>query len=119
MSGIVADSNGAIIPEAELKLYKKGDKKSFKVKSGDDGNYSFKNISAGNYTLEVKYQGFMTRKFVNLDVKSGEKIEINVELQPSQKSVMVGIFASESLIDTTSSSLTTKFTRKQIENLPY
>lgn len=119
LSGVVTDSNGAIIPKAELKLYKIGDKKSFKIKSDEDRNYSFKNISAGNYTLEIKYQGFMTHKLVNLEVRSSEKIEINVELQPSQESVVVGIFASESLIDTTSSSLTTKFTRKQIENLPY
>lgn len=119
LSGIVTDTNGAIIHKAKLKLYKPGNKKPLKTKSDDDGNYFFKNVSAGNYTLEVKYQGFMKHSIVNLEIKSGEDIKINVELQPSQENVVVGIFASEPLIDTTSSSLTTKITRKQIENLPF
>jgi hypothetical protein len=119
ISGIVRDMNDAIFPAAKLKLYKKGEKKPIKLKSDADGHYIFKNISVGIYTLEAEYKGFTTHKIVNLEVKDGEAVTIDIELQPSNITITVGIYAEEPLIDRNSSSITTKFTRKQIENLPY
>ncbi len=119
LSGIVTDSNGVIIPKAELKLYKKGDIKPLKTKSNDEGNYFFKNLSTGNYTLEIKYQGFVRHKFVDLKIERNGEVKIDVELQPSQQNVVVGIFVSEPLIAMGSSGITTKITRKQIDNLPH
>jgi len=119
VSGIVRDLNGATIPAAKLKLYKEGDKKPFKVKSDADGRYIFKNISVGVYILEAEYKGFTPRKIVNLKVKNDEKLTIDIELQPGNITVTVGIFAEEPLIDMNSSGITTKITRKQVENLPY
>lgn len=119
LSGIVRDANGAIIPAAKLKLYKEGDKKFIKVKSNADGHYIFKNISVGVYTLEAEHKGFIKHKLINLEVKNNEKVAVDIELQPGSISVTVGIYAEEPLIDTTSSSITTKITRKQIDNLPY
>jgi hypothetical protein len=102
-----------------LKLYKKGDKKPIKLKSDLDGRYSFKNISVGIYTLEAHYKGFITHNIVNLEVGNNEKLTFDIELQPGNITVTVGIYAAEPLIDTTSSGVTTKITRKQIESLPY
>lgn len=119
ISGIVYDVNGTTIPFAKLKLYKKGDGKPVKLKSDLDGRYIFKNIFIGIYTLEVYYKGFITHKIVNLEVKENEELTVDIELQPGNITVTVGIYAEEPLIDTTSSGVTTKITRKQIENLPY
>jgi len=119
VGGIVRDVNGAMIPTAKLKLYKAGDKKLLKVKSDADGRYIFKNISVGVYTLEAEYKGFTTHKIVNLEVKNDEKLTIDVVLQPGNITVTVGIYAEKPLIDTTSTGITTKITRRQIENLPY
>ncbi len=88
-----------------------------KADSDSDGNYIFKNIPSGKYILEARSSGFRIQKIINLEIKSGEKLTIDVELKPL--GIVVGIFLEEPLVDTNSSSLTTKFTRKQIENLPY
>lgn len=117
LSGEILDLQGALIPGTELKLYKKGEKKVFKVISNGEGNYIFKKIPSGKYILEANLSGFKTQKIVNLRINDGENLSMNIELQPL--SVVVGIFFEEPLIDTTSSGITTKFTRKQIENLPY
>lgn len=117
LSGVVSDSSGAVIPGVELRLYKEGSKEFLKVDSDDEGNYIFKDIPSGKYILEASFSNFGMKKIINLQIKSGEKLTMNVELKPLN--TIVGIFLEEPLIDTTSSSLTTKFTRKQIENLPY
>lgn len=119
LSGVVLDSNGAIIPAAKLKLYKEGDKKITKAKSNADGYYVFNNILAGIYILETEYEGFIKHKIVDLEVKNNEKLAVDIELQLGNMTVIVGIYVEEHLIDTTSSSVTTKITRKQIENLPH
>jgi len=118
LSGVVRDVNGATIPAAKLKLYREGDKKVIKSKSDADGYYVFRNISGGVYTLEAEYKGFVKHKIINLKVKNSEKLTIDIELQPGNITVTVGIYAQEPLIDTTSSTITTKITRRQIENLP-
>jgi hypothetical protein len=119
LSGVVNDSTGAVIPGVELRLYKKGSNEFLKVDSDDTGNYTFKSIDAGIYSLEVETQMFKKYKLINIEIKSNEKVSIDLELQPESTNTTVGIFIQEPLIDATSSSLTTKFTRKQIEILPY
>ncbi len=82
-----------------------------------EGNYIFKNIPTGKYILEVNKPNFEIHKIVNLEINGSENLSINIELRPI--SVVVGIFLEEPLIDMNSSSITTKITRKQVENLPY
>jgi hypothetical protein len=119
LSGVIVDPAGAVITGTKLRLYKKGEKKILKINSDAEGNYIFKPLSAGVYVFETRAQGFKKYKVVSLEIKDNEKIQYNIVLQPDGNNFTVGIFTSEPLIDTTSSGITTKFTRKQIENLPY
>ncbi|MEP6850152.1 MAG: carboxypeptidase-like regulatory domain-containing protein [Acidobacteriota bacterium] len=66
ITGMIIDSNGAIIPGATLKLYSKGQKKPITMKSGDDGSYSFSNLAVGLYKLEIKYEGFTRHVLTNI-----------------------------------------------------
>lgn len=119
LKGIVTDSLGSLVPGVELKLYREKAKKPFKTVSDADGNYAFANLSAGSYRLEAKAQGFTTHVVTDLEVKTGEEISINIELQPANTNVTVGIYASEPLIDTRSTSATTKISREMIDKLPF
>ena len=119
LSGVIYDPSGALIPSVEINLYKKGRKKPLKINSDAEGNYNFKPLSSGIYAVEVKLQGFKKYKVVNLEIKDNEKSQFDIILEPSGESIIVGIYAEEPLIDTTSSSITTKITRKQINSLPY
>ena len=119
ITGMIVDPNGAIISGATLKLYSTGRKKPLTTKSGDDGGYTFSDLAPGIYRLEIKYEGFTRQVLTNIEVKKDEKLEINISLRPSNVNVTVGIYADETLIDTTSSSVRTVITRRQIENLPH
>ena len=71
------------------------------------------------FELEIKVAGFKKFKVKNLEIKNKEKNNLDVFLEPDKVTVTVGIFADESLIDTSSSSVTTTITRKMIDNLPH
>lgn len=119
LTGTVLDPNGALVPGAECKLFKIGDKKPLKAKSNEDGIYRFATLGVGIYRLEVRFSGFKTYKVVGIQVKDSETVAISIFLEPDGTSVTVGIFSDEPLIDTTSSSVSTKITRRQIENLTH
>ena len=73
----------------------------------------------GIYKLEIRTDGFKTQKIVGIEVKKDESILLNLFLVPSASTITVGIIAEEPLIDTSSSTIQTVFTRRQIENLPH
>lgn len=118
LSGVIKDPAGALIPSVEITIYK-DKKKKLKIKSNDDGIYKSPSLSAGIYILEVKSNGFKTYKIIQLNIKNNEQIELDIMLKVKNENMTVGIYTEEPLIDTTSSNITTKITRKQIDSLPY
>lgn len=115
--GVVTDRSGAVIPNAEIKLLKKGEKKPTKTDSNSEGNYIFTSLKEGIYQLEIKCSGFKKLKIKNLKIGEKEKNMLDIVLKITG-GVTVGIYADEPMIDTTSSSVTTTITQKMIEKLP-
>lgn len=120
LSGMILDEMGAVIPGAEITLISKGKKdKKIVTRSNDEGEYNFGSLSAGLYVLEAKSQGFNKTRIIDLEIKYHEKSQLDITLEVSKKSVTVGVYVAEPLIDTTSSTVTTKITKRMIDNLPY
>lgn len=119
LSGTILDPHGAIIAGATIKLYKNNDKKPLKTKSDDNGVFSFRNLAEGTYKTEVTFLGFKKAVYKNVKILNGKRTELKITLDIAGESVVVGIFAEESLIETSSSEIKKVFTRRMIENLPY
>ena len=117
--GIITDTNGAVVPGADIQLYKKGVKKPVKTTSDENGNYTFDSVSSGIYELKFKSPGFTTHIVDQIEVKNNETVSINISLKPGGVNVIVGIFSQEPMIDITSSTVTTTITRKKIEKIPH
>src|SRR5690242_14307421 len=60
ISGVVQDSSGASIPNAEVKVTQTDTGFSRSATSGPDGVYVLPNLPVGPYRLEVTAQGFST-----------------------------------------------------------
>jgi hypothetical protein len=116
--GSILDPNGAVVPGAEIRLCNKETKKCLKTESDVDGGYSLSSIQTGTYELRIKSPGFTKRQIKNIEINNNEELDLNIFLEPASVTVTVGILAEESLIDTTSSSITHTITRRQLENLP-
>jgi hypothetical protein len=119
LSGTIFDPNGAVIPNVEV-ILSKGNKKDFrKVRSDDNGEYSFSSLEPGIYQLKANTSWFKKLEVISLEIKSQEKSQLNITLELASTSVTMGIVVEEPMIDTTSSSVTTKITRQMIERLPH
>lgn len=121
LTGTITDTVGAVIPGGEIKLLRKDDKKPITARANDEGVYLFKGLSAGVYSLEVpSSKGFSAKKITNIEIHTNESITLNIPLVVSEEGVVVGIFVSEedSLIDTTSTSVTTTISGRRLDSIP-
>src|SRR5580692_10749648 len=58
--GVVQDSSGAVIPNADVTLTNLDNGLVLKTKSNGDGNYFFAPIKIGNYTVSASAANFET-----------------------------------------------------------
>lgn len=118
--GIVSDSNGVAIGGIELILSREGEEKKVKTKTDNDGKFVFVKIAAGVYKVETgkKNLGFTKTIVENINVLTGDRIQLNMELMVKQMDVVVGIYGEEPLIDTRSSTVETVITADKIRRIP-
>ncbi len=102
---LVADSSGAVIPAAAVKLINTGTETSASQSTSSDGYAVFSPIRGGDYALEVSHDGFKTVKVqgVTIDV-NGKRFE-KVVLQPSSKAETVEVTAEPAALQTEEGSL--------------
>src|SRR5262249_17131616 len=72
--GNVADSNGAVVPNARILLINLGTSERRALETDADGNFKFVNLVPGNYRVELEKAGFkrLTREPVVVEVQSAE-----------------------------------------------
>ena len=117
LTGTVVDANGAVIPGAKIML--STDKRELTTTSKDDGTYSFLRITSGTYSIRIELSGFKIYQLKNLIIKGNEYVQLNIELTIGEGTMgLVGIVSDSPPIDTTSSTIQTVITPRQIKNLP-
>lgn len=76
ISGSICDPNSALIPQATVKLYRKGEKEPIVSVADDNGAYIFNELTPGVYRFEASASGFKTKVKKNIRVGKLEKISI-------------------------------------------
>jgi hypothetical protein len=118
LGGTVLDPNGAVVPGAEILLFK--DKVNVaKVKADDNGYYSFSAILTGTYSLEVIVPGFLPYKVKNIKINGNERSAMDISLEVDGDTVVVGIFMEDPPLDMTSTSVKTTITKDMMNRLPH
>lgn len=119
LMGTIFDPNGATVPGAELKLYRGSEKKALKIaKSTEEGRFNFNTLSDGIYRIEVKSKGFKKLIVQNLEIRSSKNNELDLILEVSGATVVVGIYADPPMIDLSSNERKTVITREMIDRIP-
>src|SRR5690242_8328708 len=71
VSGVVTDTSGAIVPDAQVQIRNTNTNAIRTVTTGRQGEYSFPNLEIGPYQLQVKKEGFSTY------VQNGIVLQVN------------------------------------------
>ena len=116
--GVVQDSTGAVIPNAELTLTNIDQNRPWTTRSNESGVYVLQQIPPGNYRLQVEKQGF--KRFVRggLILQVAQIAEIMVPLEVGAVTESIQVSAETPLLETASSTLGEVVNSLTSQNLP-
>lgn len=94
VSGTIADSTGAAIPDANIALTNEQTAVSRTTTSDGTGAYSVKDLSIGTYTVTVTAQGFDTEKLSGFQIQADRTAALTIRLKPGSVSSTITVAAT-------------------------
>ena len=98
--GVVTDSTGAVIPNADVTLTDVGTGLVVKAKSNASGNYFFAPIKTGNYTVSASAANFETTVEPNIVVHVQDRLNIPLALKPGKTSETITVTSVAPIMQT-------------------
>jgi len=117
LTGSVADSAGAVIPNATVKLTSVETGRGIEAKTDDAGNFAIPGLQPGPYRAEIQVTGFKT--FIQtITLQTQQVAVLNAVLDVGQVSENVEVTTDLPLIDAASSDIGQVVVGKQLAELP-
>jgi hypothetical protein len=118
LTGEVRDQNKAAIAQARVAATEIATGQTYSTTVTDNGDYTITNLKPGSYNIAVEANGF--KRFVREGVRlaTGERVRVDVELQPGAVSESVTVTQDASLLRTESGSLGQVITNRKIVDIP-
>ncbi len=118
LTGQVVDTTGAKIVGATVTATDTTTDFSTKAVSNSTGGYSIPFLTPDTYDLSVTSPDFRTETRMGIVLTAGADVETDFTLSVGSASQTVTVTAAGALLDTTTASLGTTFTTKQVTDLP-
>jgi hypothetical protein len=118
LSGAVADSSGAVIAGANVKLLDENGLIVAQTTTDSSGNYSFSSLSPGNYRVQTERPGFKTSLMTALNVAPGEN-QANTRLDVGAATETVEVTAQGAALNTSMAVLGTAGKLSGVANRPH
>jgi hypothetical protein len=118
ISGLVADSSGALVPSAAIKATNGATGLDYETASTDTGGFTFRDLPLGDYTVIVSASGFQTLKIDGVHVSAGQIYDLRPALEITKAKTTVEVNASALEIETSSTAMTDVLPQKTVQNLP-
>jgi hypothetical protein len=118
ISGIVADSSGAIVAGAEIRALNTATQAAVSAKSNADGSYVIGSLPPGEYTVTVSKAGFKTFKETQITLHPATAMTVNAALSVGDVGAEVSVVASAAEVQTTTSEVSSLVSGTQTGELP-
>ncbi len=118
IQGVVSDSQGAVVPGAQVTIVNTATGETRNVSTGTQGTYSAPDLPVGIYDVTVKATNFKAAlvKHVELDVSS--VATVNATLQVGKVSEEVTVEASTVQVETATGTLSSTVEGNEVRELP-
>ena len=118
IEGTVFDPSGAVLPGAQVTLLDLAQRQTRELKSDASGHFEFSNLAAGQYQLTAALQGFGTTNSAPISVNIGALTHFDFKLRPETVQQSVTVSEESAGLETDTTSIDTKVTTQQFEDLP-
>jgi hypothetical protein len=118
ITGVVKDSSGGVIVQAEVRAVNEATGEEWEAVSDEVGNYTFVLLPPGLYQLEVSANGFKTAVSENVPVRITETTAINVLLVVGNRVETVIVKDSPHLVQTDGAQLGRVVDSQAVAELP-
>ena len=118
LTGEVRDQNGAIVAPSRVVVTEVATGQTYSTTVSDSGDYTLTNLKPGTYTVAVEADSF--KRFVRdgVSLATGERVRVDVVLQPGAVSESVLVSQDATLLRTESGSLGQVITNRKIVDIP-
>ena len=118
VTGKVTDPQGAVVPNATIKVTNTGTNSVITVTANDEGAYSATNLQPGTYRLEISSGGFAPSKAEGVVVEVGRATNIDVKLTVGTAVAEVEVNAEAPVINLSDSANSSNVNQTSINELP-
>jgi len=119
LRGTVADSTGAIVPNAKVTVLNTSTNASRSVDSNESGVYSITNLPVGMYTIKVEKQGFAPTEFTMVELTVGQIRTIDVKFAVNAAAETVNVVGDAApTIELETSQISNVVDSKKMNELP-
>jgi Carboxypeptidase regulatory-like domain len=119
ISGVVRDSSGAVVPNAQVVLHRTETNTDRTVLSDKAGNYEAINIEAGVYDITTTAAGFATTIGTGVTLIARQQLEYDVALKITTTNETVTVSgASAGVINTENAQISAALTPRDVLDLP-
>ncbi len=118
ISGIVKDSQGALVQGAKILVVSTTQETSRTGATNADGTYSIPDLLPGDYRVDVSSNGFATAQYANISLEAGRTLTLDASLVPASQVTTVNVTGANQTVDLAQSMIQGQITDKTIENIP-
>jgi hypothetical protein len=119
LSGEVKDSQGALIPKAQIVAKHDQTQTEYKTTANDEGGWTIPSIPNGTYTITITASGFKTTVTKDVKVDTGQATTLNSALETGGASEQVVVTGGAEVLQRESATVATTIVGRQIGELPF
>jgi hypothetical protein len=118
LTGIVADSTGAVIPNAQVVIHSLGTGQDRTLVTDSAGLYAAPSLQPGDYSLKVTASGFGTTSIPKLTLNVSESVTENVKLNVASTGETVQVTDAAPLVESETISVGQVIDARTVQELP-
>ena len=118
ISGKVTDPQGAVVPNASIKVTNVETNAVMTVSATEDGGFRVSNLAPGKYRIETAVSGFAPAKADNVTVEVGQVTTVDLPLTIGSATAEVSVTAEAPVINTNDNTNATNINGTSLSELP-
>lgn len=118
IAGRVTESNGAAVANAQITVTNVATNTSVNATTDGSGDYKVLYLTPGSYTISVEAKGFKRSVRQNVEVRIGDKLDLDVALEVGAVTESINVTADAATLETNSASAGQVIDQRRIAELP-